>query len=157
MNKIVIGFIVMLSFSFIACNENVFYNKKYDISENTWNYEDTLSFNVNISDTSQLYNLYFSIKNTEEYQNSNLWLFITTSSPDGYMIKDTLEFFLSDDLGKWFGKKSSDNFITYHYFKRQVIFPVKGKYSFVIQQGMRQLDLYGINKFGLIIKKSGEK
>jgi len=157
MNKFFISSFVFSLLFLFSCNDNIFYHEKKIIVNNNWKYNDTLCFNLNIADTSQFYDLFFTIENSDEYPNSNLWLFVTTKSPKNFLLKDTLELFLSDNKGKWYGKKSSNKFKSFHYFKKQVIFPKKGVYSFYVQQGMRHLNLTGINEFGLMIKESGKK
>ena len=154
---IFVGFVILSQFLFFGCSEDVFFHKKTEIINDIWKYDDTITFELNISDTTQLYNLFFTIENTQDYTNSNLWIFVTTKSPDAYILKDTLEFFLADDMGKWYGEKSSDNYRSYSYFKKDVIFPKKGIYSFAVQQGMRHFNLIGISEFGLIVKESGKK
>ncbi len=152
--KLLIGVIFLVLFS---CNDNVFYSEKIKIKNNIWKYEDTLQFKVNITDTSQLYDLFFTVVNSNEYPNNNLWLFISAEFQKKNMMKDTLEFILSDNKGKWYGKKSYKQYSSVHYFKKHVIFPKRGTYLFDIRQGMRHLELKGINEFGLMIKRSGKK
>jgi len=157
MNKLIISSIIFSFILLFSCNDKVFYHNKNIIANSNWKHNDTLNFNVNITDTSQLYDLFFTIVNSNEYSNSNLWLFVNTKSPENFSLEDTLELFLSDEKGKWYGKKSSNKFKSFHYFKRQVVFSKKGIYSFSVRQGMRHLNLNGINEFGLMIKKSGKK
>jgi len=157
MNKIFISIIVLTLLLLFSCTDESFYYKKETIVNNNWKFNDTIKFEVNVLDTTQFYDLFFTIESTQEYSNSNFWLFVTTKSPEAYILKDTLEFFLADAKGKWYGKKSSDKFKSIHYFKKQVIFPKIGTYSFAIQQGMRNLNLTGISEFGLMIKESGKK
>ena len=157
MNKFITATIVFSFFLFFSCNDKDFYQDKKEIANNNWKHNDTINFNVNITDTSQLYDLFFTIVNSNEYSNSNLWLFVNTKSPENFLLIDTLELFLSDEKGKWYGKKSSNEYKSFHYFKKQVIFPKKGVYSFSVRQGMRHLNLNGINEFGLMIKESGKK
>ena len=38
----------------------------------------------------------------------NIYLFVTTTSPDGKSITDTLQYNLADEKGKWYGKGFGD-------------------------------------------------
>ena len=67
MDKIFIGFIVVSFSWFTACQENVLFQERIDISESIWKHNDTLKFKVDISDTVQLYDLFFTVENSPEY------------------------------------------------------------------------------------------
>jgi gliding motility-associated lipoprotein GldH len=73
--------------------------------------------------------------------------------PGGKKITDTLECILADENGKWLGKGTGhivDNRVP---FKRNVIFPDTGKYTFEIEQAMRMEKLPEVYDIGLRIEK----
>ena len=55
----------------------------------------------------------------------NIYLFVTTTSPDGKTITDTLQYNLADEKGKWYGKGFGDIHELNLPYKSNVYFPVK--------------------------------
>jgi len=140
-----------------ACGSNAVYDASIDIPQKGWSADSVATFNVTISDTTLVHNIYINLRNTTNYPNSNLFLFIQTHSPSGAVLRDTLECFLANGKGKWLGKGFGalrDNQIPY---KRYVRFPEQGEFTFSIQQGMRTHSLKGIASVGIRIEKAKTK
>ena len=110
-------------------------------------------FTVEISDTLSAYDILFSIRNNHNYPYRNLFLFVTTKSPTGQFLKDTIEYQIADEKGNWYGKGLGDIHNLSVPYKDNVLFTVPGEYSFKLQHGMRTENLEGIIDIGLIIKK----
>lgn len=142
---------------FASCTPKYYYDAEVDIPNSVWNSSKAAIFEPVVADTSQYYNMIISISNTDEYRYRNIWFFIKTISPEGKTHKDTLEYFIAQDNGKWLGEKDGDNYDIKMYYKTQVRFPNQGKYIFEIQQGMRDLELKGINKVGLSFEGINKK
>ncbi len=145
------AFILILIIS--SCSKSYFYQSEVEIPGGVWSSEKIAIFEPVISDTSQSYNVILSVSNTGDYPKSNIWFFIKTISPNGNSQKDTLQYLMAEESGKWIGNKSGDNYDQKFYFKNFVRFPEAGKYTFEIQQGMRDLELKGINKVGIILEE----
>jgi gliding motility-associated lipoprotein GldH len=119
----------------------------------TWKLMDIASFKVQIKDTLNSNNVIFTIRNGSSYPFRNIYLFVTTISPDGKQISDTLQYNLADEKGKWYGRGFSDIHELNLPYKSNVYFPLKGTYMFKIQHGMRVEDLKGVYDIGLRIEK----
>jgi gliding motility-associated lipoprotein GldH len=119
----------------------------------TWKLMDIPTFKVPISDTLNSNNVIFTIRNGSSFPFRNIYLFVTTTSPDGRIITDTLQYNLADEKGKWYGKGFGDIHELNLHYKSNVFFPLKGTYEFKIQHGMRIEDLKGIYDLGLRIEK----
>jgi gliding motility-associated lipoprotein GldH len=119
----------------------------------TWKLMDIASFKVQIKDTMNSNNVIFTIRNGSSYPFRNIYLFVTTTSPDGKQISDTLQYNLADEKGKWYGRGFSDIHELNLPYKSNVYFPLKGIYMFKIQHGMRVEDLKGVYDIGLRIEK----
>jgi len=78
---------------------------------------------------------------------------VTTTSPDGKKLTDTLQYNLADDKGKRYGKGFGDIRELNLPYKSNIFFPVKGTYQFKIQHGMRVEDLKGVYDLGIRIEK----
>jgi gliding motility-associated lipoprotein GldH len=136
-----------------SCNSNVVYTNSRAMAEETWKLMDIPVFLVPISDTLNSNNVLFTIRNGSSFPFRNIYLFVTTTSPDGKKITDTLQYNLADEKGKWFGKGFGDIHELKLPYKSNVYFPLKGTYEFRIQHGMRVENLKGVYDFGLRIEK----
>jgi gliding motility-associated lipoprotein GldH len=139
-----------------SCNSNVIYTDSFAIPEKTWKLMEIKSFRIPITDTINNNNIFFTIRTGSSYPFRNIYLFVTTTSPDGKNITDTLQYYLADEKGKWYGKGFGDIHELNLPYKLNVYFPLKGTYQFKIQHGMRTEDLIGVYDFGLRIEKNSQ-
>jgi len=139
-----------------GCSRKVLYSKSERLPAEGWSMHQDLIFTVPVSDTLQSWDLYLQVRNGARYEWSNLWLFVETHAPTGTWIRDTLEFRLADERGKWLGRGIGDRFTVEFPFKRHVVFPHSGTYRFMVSQGMRDTLLEHIADIGLRIEKSTE-
>lgn len=138
----------------LSCDKNAVYDKNISIPKHVWSSGDTLSYYVNIADTVHSHNIYLNIRNSHNYEYSNIFLFISTFAPNGNFIKDTVEITLADKTGKWFGKGAADVFSLQVPYKIKIKFPFKGIYLFEIQHAMWNNNLKGIIDVGLRVEKT---
>lgn len=151
-NRLIILHIVAIAL--ISCDRNGVYEENITTSKSIWATSDIAKFVAPINDTLSYHNIYLNIRNTTDYPNSNLFLFVAITSPVGVTQLDTVECFLADDQGKWLGKGFGfirDNQIP---FKRHVRFPQKGEYKFEILQAMRTDSLIGVASVGIRVERS---
>lgn len=146
---------------FVACNKNVLYSHYESLDETTgWPAKRILRFETEVKDTNQLYDVYVNIRNTENYNYRNLFLFLHTYYPDGMKFTDTIECILSDERGHWLGKGMGDLYDNSILFKKNARFTKAGKYYFDFEQAMRygnknEIDpLYMIKDVGFTIEKA---
>ena len=150
-----LSFILILTSSLIlsSCNSNVVFSDSKSMSSEIWKLMDISYFKVPVIDTINSNNVFFSIRTGSSFPFRNIYLFVTTVSPLGKSITDTLQYYLADEKGKWYGKGFGDIHELNLPFKTNVYFPAKGIYQFKIQHGMRVEDLKGVYDFGLRIEK----
>jgi gliding motility-associated lipoprotein GldH len=137
----------------LSCKSRVIYTNSVAMAEETWKLMDVSDFKVPITDTVNSNNVFFTIRNGSSYPFRNIYLFVTTTSPDGKKITDTLQYNLADEKGKWFGKGFGDIHELNLPYKSNIFFPKKGTYEFKIQHGMRVENLKCVYDFGLRIEK----
>ena len=121
--------------------------------EKTWRLMNIPTFKILITDTINSNNVFFTIRTGSSYPFRNIYLFVTTTSPDGKSISDTLQYSLANEKGKRYGRGFGDIHELNLPYKSNVFFPLKGTYQFNIQHGMRIEDLKGVYDFGLRIEK----
>ena len=94
-----------------------------------------------------------SLRYTNDYAYSNLWLFIVYTDGEGKQRTDTLECRLADVYGKWYGSGWGPSYQQEIPFKKRVRFSVPGKYPILIQQGMREDVIQNIKDVGVKITR----
>jgi gliding motility-associated lipoprotein GldH len=155
LKKFLYSTLMVLGILFLsACDDIRIFEENTTIPESGWDSANVVAFNVDIKDPSTPANFYINVRHAEGYPYSNLYLFIKTKFPNGKQSNDTLECQLADENGKWMGKGAGDIYDNQIPFKRNVLFPQAGVYSFEIQQGMRTDKIPLIMDVGLRIEKA---
>ncbi|HQG62195.1 MAG TPA: gliding motility lipoprotein GldH [Bacteroidales bacterium] len=145
--------LLVLLFLLNACKSNLIYTDSVTMPEKTWDLSNIVNFSAPVTDTTITSDIYFTIRTGSDYPFRNIFLFVTTLSPDGKTMTDTLEYYLADEKGNWFGKGSGDVHELDLPFRSNIYFPLKGNYDFKIRHGMRTDGLKGIYDFGIRIRK----
>jgi len=145
--------LIFTVFALTSCDRNGVYEGNISTSNNLWAKNNAAKFIAPIKDTVSYHNIYINIRNTTNYPNCNLYLFIATTAPSGATQLDTIECFLADDQGKWLGKGFGHILDSQIPYKRKVRFPQSGDYKFEIKQAMRTDSLSGISSVGIRVEK----
>lgn len=149
-----IAVLAALVFFLSACNKNVVYSEYKKFDGDAWYAKDKAVFDLEITDTQTLNNISLMIRHAESYPYNNLFLFVTTKYPDGKVLTDTMEVILANNKGEWLGSGVGDIFDFKVPIKKNVRFPLGGKYQFVFEQAMRVDPLPMVMDFGFEIEKS---
>ena len=99
--KNTVFFIIL--FIFMSCNKKNIYQQYFDIPENTWHTDSLINFELTDLDTTINYKVFLNIRHGVEYKFQNIFLFSKTDYDN-----DTLEIYLCDNVGKWYGKGWGD-------------------------------------------------
>jgi gliding motility-associated lipoprotein GldH len=145
---------LLISITFLSCNKDVIYRKCINLPDNIWDIKNPLNFNVPVSDTLNNYNIYITLRNTDNYDFNNLYLFIDIVSPSKISERDTMECILANSNGQWLGRGLGDIWDNKILFKQNVKFRKPGLYKFTITQAMRVDSLPMIMDAGLSIEKA---
>lgn len=130
------------------------YSKYETLPEEGWATEHKLSYQLDMKDTNTLHHVFLTIRHADAYPYRNLFVFLTTSYPDGKKTTDTLECLLANDKGQWLGDGAGDIWDVKKLLKKNVRFPQSGHYTFTFEQGMRINPLPLIMDFGMIVEKA---
>ncbi len=147
----------LLSFLFlllVSCSSDTLFEENKHINE-SWDKNDTLCFEVEISNISIPYNFYINIRNSIDYKYSNFYFFMNSIFPDGSLRRDTIECILANLEGKWLGKGFGGIKENNLLLRKGIKFPQKGIYEFRIEHAMRVNDnkgLHGIEDIGIRIE-----
>lgn len=149
---------IMAGLVLISCDSNQIYDQ-YKSVPNQWHKDSLISFTVTPPDSTQLYNLFINIRNTNDYKFSNLFLITEMNFPHGKTVKDTVEYRMAKPNGELLGEGFSDIKENKLWYKDGVKFDEIGEYKITIQHAMRnngQVDgvdnLEGITDVGFRIE-----
>ncbi|MCK5781770.1 MAG: gliding motility lipoprotein GldH [Flavobacteriales bacterium] len=144
---------ILLLLVLSSCDENGVYDNYIHVSDSTWDKDSIISFKINLDDTLAKNNVFLKVRNTVDYEFSNLYLFTVITFPDGRVLRDTLEYEMTSDEGKWLGEGMSGVKSNLLFYKKNVVFYEKGEYILSVQHGMRTDKLEGIKDVGLRIER----
>lgn len=146
-------FAVTVLLTIVSCDPDRVYEEFSEIPLHVWNVDHKPVFRAFLTDTVAPHNIYINIRNGSGYSYRNLYIFLTTTSPTGQWIRDTVDCILADDRGKWYGSGWGDIHELRVLYKQNIRFPVSGYYSFEFEQAMRTEHLKDIYDIGLRIEK----
>ncbi len=154
-----VSFLALMIVTFSSCDRNRVFDDYKPIKG--WNKDSAVTFQLNNIDSSKVYDLFINVRNTNEYQYSNLFLIAEIKFPQGKVISDTLEYEMTKPNGEWLGTGFGDVKESKLWYKEDVRFDEPGEYKVTIQQAMRrngEVDgiqvLEGITHVGFRIENS---
>ena len=148
-------FCALCALIFISCQNQAVFEENVNIPNSAWSKNALvhISMNTPTDSLADYYRLVINLRNSEDYAYRNIFFFITTTAADGACIRDTVEYELANERGRWLGKIGRywiDHRLLY---RSQIRFPQQGIYQFGIQHGMRADTLSGIGAIGLRLEK----
>jgi gliding motility-associated lipoprotein GldH len=152
MRKLFLFLIFGSAILFYACDDARIKEEWTTIEPSGWHKDSVLTFSSVVTDSSQRVNLILGVRNTGNYPFNNLWVMITTTTPDNRVQCDTLDASLANDFGQWHGKGWGRNYTSLLYFRKNIRFPRNGNYTFTVRHGMRRDELKGISNIGFRIE-----
>ena len=156
-NRVVLFFLIMSSV-FVSCDSNRVFDE-YKSVPNKWHKDSIVSFKINPPDSTNAYNLFVNLRNSNAYKYNNLYLIVEMVFPHGKTVKDTLEYKMAESSGKLLGTGYADIKENKLWYKEQVVFNETGEYTVNIQHAMREngkvngvIDLEGITDVGFRVE-----
>lgn len=141
-----------------SCIKSNTYEKNITIPSQKWKHSFKPSFEFDITDTNSNYLLFFTMRHTDAYPFSNIWLNVKTTMPNGSLSPAIrTEVPLAQADGKWLGRGSGDILIWDHKMPMTkdgaVHFDKKGTYKIELEQVMREDPLPEIMSVGIRLEK----
>lgn len=146
--KVNLVVILLAAMTIVSCQDTQTYEKSYAFENKEWPQNVKPSFTVDIQDTTKAYDFVITLRTTTEYKYSNLWIFLNTTTPDGQKAREPFEIMTTNPDGTWIGKKTGTIVEHALMFKRRKL-PLKGKYVFVIEQGITDSKVDQVLDIGL--------
>lgn len=131
--------LLLIPFSLLifSCGKTPLYNTSIQFENNEWKQKTRPTFAVYIPDTVNTYDFTLTIRTTIDYKYNNIWLFLNTKTPSNQEVREPYEIKTTFPNGAWVGKKTGTIVEHQLIFKRRKL-PSKGKYTFMIEQGVTQ-------------------
>ena len=137
---------------FFSCNNEVVYSKYQPVQDHVWDKQAKYSFSFEITDSSTPYDISIQLRHSDIYPYQNLWVLFEEFQPSNAAVKDTVEWMLADNSGRWTGNGIT-LFQNKFLLKKNHHFPDTGTYTVNLRHGMRDDRLKGIEDIGLLVEK----
>ena len=155
--QIVLVFLFTILFS--SCDSNTVYVEFNELSNGKWNASDTLQYSFKDLDSTLNHNIFFNVRNDEDYAFSNLFVIAEFNDPKGNVVIDTLEYEMAKADGSWLGKGVGSIKESKLWYQENIKLGDSGVYKIKVTHAMREngqvqglSELKGITDFGVQIQ-----
>jgi len=138
----------------LACTKINVFEKNIAIKDQSWQRSIKPTIAFIIDDTTSLYNLYITLRHSDAYDFSNIWIKCTVISP-GDSTKKSRDYNLplaSNDRG-WTGTGMDDIYENRILIQPGTKFSKPGEYRFMLEQIMREDPLEHILNVGMRVER----
>ena len=108
-------FLLFASLLLTACDSDVVSEQIAELKGESWGQNEVVNCECNIEDADAYYTMELEVRNTVDYPYRNLYLFVDIETPDTMRYRDTVQIFLADQAGKWYGKGSRLKDCSYYF------------------------------------------
>jgi gliding motility-associated lipoprotein GldH len=158
MGKGAVFFLFLGLLIFTSCDKTRVFDNYRSVS-GEWHRDSLVKFKFQAPDTVNNYNLFINLRNTSDYNFSNIYLITELNFPHGKVISDTLQYEMARPSGEWLGTGFGNVKESKLWYKENIRFTEEGEYVVTIQQAMRKRDsikgieaLEGITEVGFRIE-----
>ncbi|MCJ8164004.1 gliding motility lipoprotein GldH [Pontibacter sp. E15-1] len=139
-----------------GCDPNRVYEQNTVLPDGNWQIDNAPLFSFAIQDTAAVYDVYFNVRYSLQYEYYNLYLRHQLTGPDGTQLSASLhELLLMDPkTGKPLGSGSSDTYDQQTLALKKVRFPKVGTYTLKLTQYMRRDPLPQVLAVGVRVAKA---
>lgn len=136
----------------VSCNTIDVFEKTKVFPSHDWKDSEKPSFSFDIDDTSSLYNIFLVIRHEDAYRYNNIWINVGMKGPQD-SISVRREFVLANNTQGWLGSGMDDIFEHRILFNDKPAALKKGRYTFTLQQAMREDPLEHVMNVGIRVEK----
>ncbi len=148
---------------FSSCSDNAVFSSSNSFSDG-WRLQDTVKVALPVLDSISAYDMFLTVRNSNDYPYNNLFLIVAMEFPQGKVITDTLEYRMANPDGSWMGTGLGNIKESKLWYREGVQFAEEGNYNLSIVHALRNNgqvggveDLQGILEVGLRIEESGKE
>jgi len=147
-------FLVTLISLELGCDKSRTFERNQPFARHEWHKDQSLHFDLNIKDTTSLYDLYVNVRHSARFGSVNLWVDLQTTYPSGDSGSTQLNLELGSNAAeRWFGDCVADICDVSVPVATGLSFSEKGLYRFRLRHVMWEDPLERIMSAGLKIEK----
>lgn len=146
------SYFIIIVIALASCQSIDIYEKTASFPIHSWKSAEKPSFTFEITDTTSLYNIFLVLRHEDAYNYNNIWVNLTVKSPVD-VITVRREFILGNNRQGWLGSGMDDIFEHRIPFNDKPAAFKKGRYTFTLQQDMREDPLDHILNAGIRVEK----
>jgi len=138
----------------MGCDSSRVFENYVEFSERNWKIQEPASFEFEITNTQQQYNLYYEVRNSLDYPWQRIFVSYQLSDATGNALsKKLVSNYLFEKSGEPLGRSGLGDVYDHQFLVLQnYTFAQPGKYKFTLQQENRQDTLAGILAIGLRVE-----
>jgi gliding motility-associated lipoprotein GldH len=136
-----------------SCVKSDAFEKNVGIPGHEWSSSFKPLVDVTITDTISSYTLYVVLRHTDAYRYNNIWINLYTQVPGEQLRKQRFDLRLATDDRGWLGSGMDDIF-EHRIAIAPIRFPKPGKYTFQLEQIMRDDPLPHIMNAGIRLERA---
>jgi len=132
--------LICLIFScIVSCDTNPLYIK-YNSLNGGWLKDSVQHFSFPNGDKSILTNSYLMLRVNQKYRYNNIFVIITVTNSNGTILRDTIEYKVADNFGKFIGSKMINIYELSLPHKKGIQLMPKENYFINVEHAMRNAD-----------------
>ncbi|QNL50710.1 gliding motility lipoprotein GldH [Olivibacter sp. SDN3] len=136
-----------------GCSDQALLDEFKAIPNQSWNYSDIPTFDVQVKDKDRAYKLKINVRITADYRYANLFLLVHQKGPGmEESLTKRVELKVADKDGRWLGKGAGSLYSYQIAYDNNYLFPDTGTYAFRLEQNMRDNPLKGISDIGFCVE-----
>lgn len=139
----------------VGCIPSNTFEKNAVIKNHKWHSKDIKGYVFDIKDTTSSYLMFATIRHTDGYHFSNIWLEAETIKPDKSKKKQKIELPLAEKSGRWTGKGMNE--VYEHKIRLSgnsaTKFDQAGRYQIKLKQIMRENPLEEVMSVGIRLER----
>jgi gliding motility-associated lipoprotein GldH len=140
-------------FLVISCSNQTVFRESYSFQDHAWEKDETVQFQVKISDTKSNYSVKVSLTHDLSYEYTKLMFQLFILTPDGAERGKTFELTLKDDKRNFTGNISGETVVVETEGIAKINFSTPGMYIFSFQHFMPFATVRGLRELNMEIVK----
>jgi gliding motility-associated lipoprotein GldH len=142
----------VVALTLLSCGERPLFDASHAFTDRTWHDEETVEFDLEVTDTLAAYDFVITLRTTTDYAYSNLWVYISSTAPDNVTSKIAQRINIARPDGTWIGRVSGSVVESKLIYRTQP-FPYSGNYTFSLELATQQEKIKEILDISLRIEK----
>ncbi|HMR56378.1 MAG TPA: gliding motility lipoprotein GldH [Cyclobacteriaceae bacterium] len=142
-----------------ACDSSRVFENYVEFKERAWSVQEPVSFEFEITDTQQPYNLYYEVRNSLDYPWQRIFVqYQLADSTGAVLVHKLVSNYLFEKDGEPLGRSGLGDVYDHRFVVLpEYTFAQRGKYKFTLQQENRQDTVAGVLAIGLRVEISSKK